>query len=85
MAVERSNTEITWRVQAEGAIRTPPCVRDKTLYVGSDDGHVYAVDLTSHAVRWKFQTGGAVRAAPILTEGKVVVASYDGNVYAIQE
>src|SRR5215211_159852 len=33
-----------WRFQAGGAIDTAPAIAEETLYVGSDDGNLYALD-----------------------------------------
>jgi outer membrane protein assembly factor BamB len=44
--------------------------------VGSNDGNVYAIDLTTGAKRWSFQTGGLVQTSP---------AAADGLVFAVGE
>ncbi len=53
------------------------------LYVGSADGHVYAVEGKTGKVLWEFQTQGRVRASPAVADGVVYAGSMDGNLYAL--
>ena len=54
------------------------------VYVGSDDGGVYAFDaMTGQTLLWKFLTGGAVVSSPDVANGIVYVGSTDGALYAL--
>jgi outer membrane protein assembly factor BamB len=53
------------------------------LYFGSDDGNVYAVDVTTGRQKWKYATGGPVPASPAVAGGMVYFPSYDGRFYAV--
>ncbi len=55
----------------------------KLVYIGSDDGYLYAIDFGTGMQRWKFKTGGMIRSSPTLAAGTVYVGSGDGNLYAI--
>ena len=46
-----------------------PAVVGATVYAGSDDLYVHAIDAATGAERWKFYAGGAVRAAPAVADG----------------
>ncbi len=61
-----------------------PTVLDGTVYFGSGDGHVYAVDAVTGALRWKFQTGNVVHASPAVAAGLVYVGSFDTYFYALE-
>ena len=54
-----------------------------TLYVGCDDGYLYALDATTGVLKWKYATGGAIRSSPTLYNGTVYFGSGDGYFYAI--
>jgi hypothetical protein len=41
-----------------------PVVARGTVYFGSGDGHVYAIDAASGELKWKFTTGDVVHASP---------------------
>jgi eukaryotic-like serine/threonine-protein kinase len=60
-----------------------PSIAEGTLYVGSGDGNVYALDAASGGLRWKFHTGNVVHASPALANGLVYVGSWDSYFYAI--
>ncbi len=55
----------------------------KTIYFGSSDGNLYALDAANGNLRWKYPTGGAVRTTPLLYEGTIYIGSWDQYVYAI--
>jgi outer membrane protein assembly factor BamB len=58
-------------------------VRDGTVYFGSSDGNVYALDATSGALKWKFKTGDVVHASPAVADGNVFVGSWDTYFYTL--
>ena len=66
-----------WQLRTGDAVRSSPVIDNGSVYVGSDDGRVYAVDLGTGAIRWRFKTGGAVRATPAAAGGIVYAASRD--------
>jgi eukaryotic-like serine/threonine-protein kinase len=60
-----------------------PAVVNGTVYFGSGDGNVYAVDARSGILQWKFATGDVVHASPAVVDGTVYVGSWDGYLYAL--
>jgi outer membrane protein assembly factor BamB len=60
-----------------------PAVAGGTVYFGSGDGHVYAVDAKSGALVWKFKTGDVVHSSPAISGGIVYVGSWDTYFYAL--
>ncbi|HJT79793.1 MAG TPA: PQQ-binding-like beta-propeller repeat protein [Chthoniobacterales bacterium] len=60
-----------------------PVVVDKTVYFGSGDGHLYALDANSGDLKWKFKTGDVVHASPAYADGVVYVGSWDSYFYAV--
>ncbi len=77
-------SRVAWDFRAGGAIYGGATVSGESVYFGSDDGFVYALDTVSHRLRWKLRTGGPVRSTPSVAGGLVYVASDDGFVYAIR-
>lgn len=59
-----------------------PVVAGGTLWVGSSDGHLLALDAATGALRWRQRTGDVVHASPAVSDGIVVVGSWDGGLYA---
>jgi outer membrane protein assembly factor BamB len=60
-----------------------PAVLNGTVYYGSGDGNVYAVNASTGVLQWKFATKDVVHASPAIANGVVYIGSWDGNFYAI--
>jgi len=60
-----------------------PTVANGTVYIGSGDQHVYALDAATGTLKWSFATGDVVHAAPALANNTVYIGSWDRNLYAI--
>jgi phospholipase C/outer membrane protein assembly factor BamB len=71
-----------------GAVESSPIVvNGNTVYVGSDDGKLYALIgyFSNLHVSWSLATGGPVRSAPALAGSTLVVGSDDGKVYGVNK
>lgn len=60
-----------------------PVVWNGTVYFGSGDGNIYALDAASGAVKWKVKTGDVVHASPAIADGVLFVGSWDSYFYAL--
>lgn len=72
-----------WKVRLGGAVKSSAAVGNGLVYVGSDDGALYALDAATGAVRWKFSTGGPVEASPLIAGDAVYFGSSDDAMYAL--
>jgi len=72
-----------WVFSTGGAIHSSPAVADGTVFVGSRDGKLYALDTATGAKRWEFETGSWVESSPAIAGGVVYFGSNDGRLYAI--
>jgi eukaryotic-like serine/threonine-protein kinase len=60
-----------------------PTVAGGTVYIGSGDQHVYALDAKTGTLKWAFATGDVVHAAPALANNTIYIGSWDRNLYAL--
>jgi eukaryotic-like serine/threonine-protein kinase len=60
-----------------------PSVWNGTVYFGSGDGNVYAVEAGTGALKWKFHTGDVVHSSPAIAGGTVFIGSWDSYFYAL--
>lgn len=74
---------VKWKFLTGNRIVSSPVVQGKTIYFGSDDGNIYAVDTESGRQMWKCATKGAVSSTPAVANGVVYATSYDGKLYAL--
>jgi len=65
-------------------VTSSPTVADGTVYIGSRDNSVYALDAADGSQQWSFATGDRVRSSPTVVGGTVYVGSNDNSVYAIE-
>lgn len=74
---------VAWRFKTGGKILSSPLVKGGTVFIGSADRHLYAVDKSSGAQKWKFETAGPVNSSPAYLDGVVFAVSLDGRLYAV--
>ena len=73
----------TWAFTTGGRVLTAPVVVDGVVYVGSDDGSLYALAADSGEMLWRFATGDAIRSVPAVVDGTVYFGSNDNHLYAL--
>jgi len=72
-----------WRFKTNGKVFSSPVIANNTVFVGSEDSNLYAIDMAGGALKWKVLTGGAVSSSPAIANNTVYFTSYDGNCYAV--
>ena len=60
-----------------------PVIVQNTVYFGSGDGNLYALDAATGDLRWKFKTGDVVHASPAFANGVLFFGSWDSYFYAV--
>ncbi|HUL59502.1 MAG TPA: PQQ-binding-like beta-propeller repeat protein [Anaeromyxobacteraceae bacterium] len=79
----RKNGSVAWEFQAAGAFSGQPRVDDDAVYVGSDDGHLYALDAASGMQRWHYDAKEELGTRPAVADGTVYVASMEDTIFAV--
>jgi len=72
---EESDDRVVWQFEAGDDVRSSPTVVDGTVYFGSSDGHVYALDAGTGDEIWRFDTDGSVISSPNVIDGVVYIGS----------
>jgi outer membrane protein assembly factor BamB len=78
-------TGTAWIFKTGGRIFSSPVICEKTLFIGSDDWHLYALDAQNGKLFWKFKTGGRVSSSPAVYQDKVAFMSFDGYIYCLDQ
>ena len=60
-----------------------PTIVNGSVYFGSGDGNIYALDEADGTLKWKFQTGDVVHASPAIADGTLFIGSWDSYFYAL--
>ncbi len=73
-----------WAFETGGGVVSSPAVGpDGVIYIGSNDGYLYAIR-PDGTLKWKFETKGAVHSHPAIgADGTIYVGSWDHHLYAI--
>ena len=72
-----------WRFKTGGAVKSSAAIEGGRVFVGSDDGRIYALSLTDGGKLWDYETGGAVESSPCVADGRVFAGSADGSLYCL--
>jgi len=72
-----------WSCHVGGPVRSRLAVYNGVVYAGSDDGYLYAIDISTGTVSWKYKAGGAIWSTILAKDGLVYFGSLDHRVYAL--
>jgi len=64
-------------------VRSSPTVAGDTVYVGSGDGRLYAIDRVTGEARWRFDAGSPVDSSAAAAGALVVFQGRDGTIAAV--
>lgn len=73
-----------WRFTTGHAVVATPVVADGVVYVGSTDGHLYALDATSGKEQWRFAADAAITSSAAVSGDAVFFQSDANRIYAVQ-
>ncbi|WP_127579559.1 outer membrane protein assembly factor BamB family protein [Paenibacillus koleovorans] len=78
-----------WTFQTGGLIQAPPTYDNGTVYVGSEDGKLYAINDSNGTQKWAYTTGGAIISSPAVVnlaapaDDVVLIGSNDNKLHAV--
>jgi len=55
------------------------------IYIGSDDGKLYALSIVDGSTMWQFTTNSAIKCPILYDSGKIYFGTLDGEVFAIND
>ena len=84
ISIDIQSQEERWVFEAGGIISASPAVAGTTIYVVTEDGHLYVVDATTGDKLRDIPVGGKITSSPAVADGTVYLGSHDGNLYAIE-
>ncbi len=74
---------VAWKFKTNGYVFSSPVISGNSVFVGSNDSFVYAINSTDGKLKWKFKTNGVVSSSPAIYQETVYILSFDGNLYAL--
>ena len=79
----RTGREI-WRFATGEEVKSSPAIANDTIYFGSFDARLYALDVITGLEKWRFRTLSNVFSSPVIGDGIIFFGSDDGHVYALE-
>ena len=89
-AYDTNTGDLRWTFHTNGPVRCAPAIWNARVCFGSDDGHLYCVDLQTGELRWKHRAAPSdrrvlgngrlisvwpVRGGPVVADGRVFFAA----------
>ncbi len=78
----RPDGTIAWEFKAAGSFGAPTVDGD-TVYVGSDDGRLYALAIPTGKERWRYKADEDLSTRPAVAHGAVFVASLQDTLFCV--
>jgi outer membrane protein assembly factor BamB len=75
--------EVLWKFETKDGIDAAAAIVGDTVYVGSLDEHLYALDLKTGQMKWKYKATGGIKAPPSVDGGLVFVGDEDGMFHCL--
>ena len=76
--------EKKWETDLEAGVFSSITLHGNTLYIGTDQSRVHAVNARNGRIRWTFRTDSRIlSSSPKIYKGTLYIGSYKGTLYAI--
>lgn len=75
------SANVLWSFECEDEIRGTPTVNADTVYIGSYDNNIYALNAVTGEFVWKYAAEGGIVGKPLVYEGNVYVGSEDKRLH----
>src|SRR6266850_1561398 len=70
-----------WTFDTRARVESSPAIAGGRVFVGSNDGRFYVLNLSNGANLWQFNIGNPLSASPAIARGRIVIGSQDGRLY----
>ena len=77
-----ASLKLIWTFDTGEEIKSSPVIAGKTVYIGSDNDTLYALDLQSGRKKWGASAASAIEAPPLILDDQVIAGTLDGNVFS---
>ena len=73
--------KVAWTFATNARVESSPAIASGRVFVGSNDGRFYVLNLNTGAQLWEFNAGAPLSASPAIARGRIVIGSQDGRLY----
>ena len=72
-----------WTFKCEDDVRGTPAIFQGSLFVGSYDNNLYALNAADGKFQWKYPTEGGVVSRPVIADGNIFFGSEDRRMHVV--
>ena len=73
--------KLVWTFATRARVESSPAIAGERVYVGSNDGRFYVLNVNDGAKLWEFDAGAPLSASPAIANGRIVIGSQDGRLF----
>jgi len=70
-----------WTFATRARVESSPAIAGGRVFVGSNDGMFYVLNLSDGSKLWEFNAGGPLSASPAIANGRIVIGNQDGRLF----
>ena len=70
-----------WTFSTNARVESSAAIAGERVFIGSNDGRFYVLNLNTGAKLWEFNAGAPLSASPAIARGRIVIGSQDGRLY----
>lgn len=74
---------VAWKYKTGGPVNSSPIVVNGTVYVGSDDNKLYALNADKWGKKWDFDSGDRISYSPTAYKGMIFFSTRGNKVFAL--
>lgn len=74
---------VQWKFDAPDAISSTAAITNGSVYVGCEDGALFALNFDDGTLRWKYDTGTMIQSSPAVANDTVYFGDDDGVLHAV--
>ncbi|MGA1867297.1 MAG: PQQ-binding-like beta-propeller repeat protein [bacterium] len=74
---------LLWSKKIGEQIQSSPVIAHGRIYIGSDNGKVYALSITNGETVWEFSSGDMIEASPLIIDHTLFIGSLGGTLYSL--
>ncbi len=75
--------KLAWRFDVNAEVRATPVAVGRQLFIGAENGNLYALDLVTRKLQWLFHARGGISSTPAVADGVIYFLSRDGRFHAL--
>lgn len=81
--VKKDGVKPLWTFKCEDEVRGTPAISQGSLFVGSYDHNLYALDAGEGKFQWKYPADGGIVSRPAIVDGNIFIGSEDKRLHVV--